>query len=192
MLVEEELEESGVSIVSDNPDSPSTAEATTESVNDEEYAISEEELYELMQEVEDELQREEAMYAEEFLNTAEYYEQLHQQELEWQIAEFEEWEAINQHNETVPCPICNDEAILEEQDWFVCPNNMQGTCPFKVSKPDINFSLADLKNSLALALETHAAHCFSPIRFVVDKRDESELTTLVALCTDCNTNNQVV
>mmetsp|Transcript_28509 Transcript_28509/g.66224 ORF Transcript_28509/g.66224 Transcript_28509/m.66224 type:complete len:206 (-) Transcript_28509:619-1236(-) len=96
MLVEEELEECGVSVVSEIPNSQTTTDSTGADVIPDEFAISEDEMYALMQEVEDELQRNEDRSQEELdaiLSFKQWDEQYKFEELAAQIAEYEEWEA---------------------------------------------------------------------------------------------------
>lgn len=127
-----------------------------------EYALSEEELYDLMQEVEEEIRRSEEELLEEVLEQ----ERCQQADLEQQIADYEEWEeSVAMHDmgvdERVVCPICCESVLHKATSQPVfCPNE---ACPLQLQ--DENLTLSELKNRLRLAFEEHSHQCHGTLSF---------------------------
>ena len=233
-LVEDELRESGVAIhvraalteiaeTSTCTDSAMVhseaimSERTTEGVEDD-YAISESELYKLMQEVEEELQRDgkfmsvstvmvcimncksltgrdallayvEAMLNEE-MEEVELCEHLRRQHMEDQIAEFQDWEAEqDQTNQVVLCPLCQEANLMQlSENGVTCPNHMNGACPLRLERTEETILLPNLRERLGTAYEKHACECTGPLQFQILQKREDDERTLVASCNMCNSN----
>lgn len=186
MVIEEELEETGISVMD------TTIESFESDAAADEYAISEAELYELMQEVEDELQRDgeflcvigvfpfsklivvavEARCYEE----AEEAERLQQEQLDAQIAEYEEWE--EHANDRVVCPLCFEGEILERPKQFQCERC--GVCVDRQHQ----FGIAALRERLEDVYVEHGSSCQATLHMALDGAEDGN--RLVALCDTCN------
>lgn len=159
LMIEEEMRQQGIGVASPcvvaNGDSGQYDGEAIPSVED--YFISEEELFDLLAEVEEEIERTEALRLEEELELARN-EQLN---LEDQIAEYEQWEEqlreedggdnaamsravaagevswSGRHvNVNVLCPICRECTLTETpRGDIVCPNHMDGSCPMQLLAP---------------------------------------------------------
>ena len=182
MLVEEELEESGVGVLPLSQSSEEGEGADDMDTGGEEYAISEEELYELMQEVEEKLQREE-------LDAAEYEEQLHMEELEHRIAEYEEWESemqVAQENSIVVCPLCQEMELVQQTNAFVCPNYAQGSCSFSIDRKSQQVTLSSLLQNLQGALVKHSDSCACNLEFTLETTGTTQQQArLIGECSGC-------
>jgi hypothetical protein len=116
------------------------------------HVLSEEELYELLQEVEEELRRSEEELMEEVLEE----ERWHKEDFDQQVAHYEEWEdsmAISGDESIVICPICC-EAVLRQHSptKIACSND---ACHFHVTGQTL--SLPDLKERLRRAFDEHSS-----------------------------------
>ena len=171
-----------------------------------EYTISEEELYELMEEVEEELRREDELFA------AERAEQLDSAELQHCIEEFQEWESGMQleerfshgeddldgldagtpeHTVSVICPICQDMELLQQQNAVVCPNT---NCPLSLCRHGKRLTLSTLLRSLQETLTLHSDECTHNLEFAIRKDEgmESEQPRLVGRCLECGWQKSVL
>jgi hypothetical protein len=217
-------------------DSPSAAAFTandsginahTSGVNTDDYNnaihanhyISEEELFELLQEVEEEMQRsEEEMY--------QMLARERENELEQQVQDFEEQQqeqeaaSINSSswNNAVPlavlCPICKEANLSETmQGGILCPNHMDGSCPFELRAGNgdahqhgLALTLENVCQQLRWVYEQHALYCHDYLSFEVNdtmihgeqqqqqqqQQGQAENTSLVAVCPSCETRMQLV
>ncbi|CAB9506326.1 expressed unknown protein [Seminavis robusta] len=217
-LVEQELRQQGVSIVT--PRKASTVSSvdalnyglTTENrtnpaaqpcsmMADEEehgFSISEQELDELLQEVEEELRRNEEELLEEMLEE----ERCQQEDMALQIAEYEEWQNTSNNTsmdeeEFVICPLCCESMLVQQQQQqqyssqshqptnmtIACPND---TCHFQITS---TMGLADLKEQLRVAFEEHSMTCPHSGTLTFDLLPPMEATEqqqLVGSCPECD------
>jgi hypothetical protein len=181
------------------------------------HYISEEELFELLQEVEEEMQR-----SEEEMHQLLAREREH--ELEQQVQDFEEQQEQDAAtidsslwNTTVPiavlCPICKEANLSEtRQGVILCPNHMDGSCPFELRAGNgdarqhgLTLTLENLCQQLRYAYEQHALYCHNYLSFEVhdntmiheehqqqQQEGQAENTSLVAVCPACETRMQLV
>jgi len=178
LLVEHELREHGVMLIS--PFADRNQQHFTPQVVD--HHISEEELFELLQEVEEEMQRSDGLYLEEMIKNARDQEQY----LENQIADYQQWEESKtvQASIQVLCPICQEANLTKTPNGdIVCPNHMDGSCAFYLADKQ-GTSLFDLRERLRQAYEQHNAHhCQNSLCFEITP----ETSELLALCSACDT-----
>ena len=182
------------------------------------HYISEEELFELLQEVEEEMQRSEEEMRQLLAREREH-------ELEQQVQDFEEHQAqeaasidSSLWNNTVPlavlCPICKEANLSETmQGGILCPNHMDGSCPFELRAGNgddarqhgLTLTLETICQQLRYAYEQHALHCHDCLSFEVhdntmindeqqqqQQQGQAENTSLVAVCPACETRMQLV
>lgn len=196
-LVQESCLESGISIVSSRYQLMNVEE------QGESYAITEEELYQLMQQVEAELQSsrlEEA--AQEYERNEEQFEQA-------MVENYYEEEDVQ--DDAVICPICN-QAFLCQQHLggndqsssstlvIACPNQMSCTCSFRIEQsPESqhDFSLSHLKERLGAVFAEHASSCSARLQFEVLENDNNgdesaSFPRLRATCQECHFNLDVL
>ena len=213
-VVEQELRQQGVAVVTpgkmkttSSVSSPTTTILPTQeaitpnnsqvfmdsSEPDECYDLSEEELYELLKEVEEEIRRNEEELLEEVLEQ----ERCQQEEIEQQIAEFEEWEeslAMHEMNpkECVICPICCESMLQRSCNKTFCPNE---ACPLQLDDNQ-GLSLAELKERLRLAFEDHSHHCGGTLIFEMGRSGKNldstqDKQTLVGSCHYCSSSFKI-
>ena len=210
LLIEEEMVQQGVSLVSPCIDSHSTPQLrsldnslTTDepmhatnllsamSAPESTYCISEDELFDLLAEVEAEIERTESSQLDEMLEFANGS----QEDLENRIAEYQEWE----HESLVRgiiCPLCHEADLTQLHDRFVCPNSMDQSCPFDLANTQ-GLSLEDLRERLQVAYDEHASYCNGNLSFEMAKDNMTgfrslECQSLVATCSSCESTLQIV
>jgi Replication protein A interacting C-terminal len=117
------------------------------------HVLSEEELYELMQEVEEELRRSEEELVEEVLEEEERW---HMEDIDQQVAHYEEWEeslAMSSDENIVICPICCEAFLRQHSPTEIeCSND---ACHFHITGQTL--SLPDLKERLRSAFDEHSS-----------------------------------
>lgn len=144
------------------------------------HYISEEELFELLQEVEEEMQRSEEEMYQLLAREREY-------ELEQQVQDFEQQQEQEQEAAStdvslwnftaapvaVLCPICKEANLSETmQGGILCPNHMDGSCPFELRAGNghglaLALTLENLCQQLRYAYEQHALYCHDYLSFEV-------------------------
>lgn len=183
--------------------SPSSSSSTL-LVLDGEYCMTEEEWYELLQDVEDDLKRAEEAQLDDMLDDERRY-------LEEQVADYERWQEQEEEDRrrgrcvvdgdgadhislsfghAVVCPLCQDAPLAQTPDGsLTCPNRMDGSCPLHLeARPGL--SLSSLRHSLAAAFDEHnnaaaaSQGCLTPLRFEAVSRPAGG-TSLVAYCPSC-------
>ena len=165
-----------------------------------EYVISEEELYDLLQEVEEEMRRSE----EELLEDVVEQERCQQEEIDQQIAEYEEWEDsvalhdLKNEEDCVLCPICCESMLQRSspQGTVSCPND---ACKLRLGSCSRDLPLAELKERLRLAFEGHSVQCSGTLTFeMLPTNSESgecmqqESHQLVGSCHRCDTISSII
>ena len=143
--------------------------------------LSEEELLSLLEELEDEMAKVEAMRIQEGLD-------IQQQEidyLEGQIADFYYYhhnESSNDDEASVLCPVCRQNTIIESEGELVCPNSMDHeSCTFRIPKTDtIIISLSVLREQLRKCLDGHSSHCEGDLN--VSCNENGRLEAFCPLC----------
>lgn len=139
------------------------------------YSMTEEEWIELIQEVEEEMERAEALQLEQALELDRSEEQYWQE----QIAHFDEHEYndyddddYHDYNDgtqvTVVCPICHEANLTETTHGdVVCPNHMDGSCLLHLS-PRNGLTRQSLCHALSLAYQEHARYCNGNLFFEME------------------------
>jgi len=174
-----------------------------------EYSISMDEVYGLLKDVEEEMQREEARLLEE-LKAMEQQQILEQRRMEEQIADFEQHSTMQmqqqyQHpavstgntvttgsSDTLTCPVCNaGNLIRTPANVIICPNTDNGQCNLRLDVTCEGLSLANLRELLCRACSEHGATgCTGTLRF--RSADQFGMTTLMAGCETCNASTMIV
>jgi len=177
-LIQEELENSGVTV----GNAESKKRKDPEELD--ECFFSEDDLYQLMQEVEEELQRDEERLVEELEEFERYEEQFRKL-----IADYEDWEV--EPTQAVLCPVCKEANLVQEEAVIACPNHGSGDCSLCIEVPSELFSLRDLRDKLGVAFGEHDVSCRGLLEVHVRQPLEYEQPTppaLVAQCHMCQTN----
>lgn len=184
-------------------DVDSATSATSEPNNEPNvnHFISEEELFELLEQVEEEIQRTDALRLEEVLQLADNEQTM----LEEQVRDFEEWQATEQslsehvQQSSVLCPVCREANLSETmQGGIICPNHMDGSCPLELTPTatTVNahhndhghgqqydhgqqygqhgLTLHHLCEQLRMAYEEHASYCQDYLSFEVTTSTTSD------------------
>jgi Replication protein A interacting C-terminal len=141
------------------------------------HFLSEAELFELLEEVENEMQLNNEQHLEEILHQA----QNEMQYWEHQVTDYEQWQSDQQKIEStaVLCPICQDANLTQHSDGSIlCPNAMDGSCSARLT---FDSSLPELQHMIRSTYEEHSLHCHNHLVFRV--ADDSRL---VATCSSCN------
>lgn len=153
---------------------------------DGEYKISQEEFADLLNDVTEELQREDELLEEEMWEM-ERAEAMERERLLHQIDDFDSWEELHQQQQQqqqpstyisplanlnsplVTCPICNSCYLMETpHDGIKCTNN---NCTFQLDIAHEGLTLNHLQNQLAAIYEDHSRICPSGIlKFRMEKR----------------------
>lgn len=144
------------------------------------HFITEDELFELLAEVEQEIEREDALHLDEMIEIA-----LHERDyLQDQVMDFERWEESKQQNEeidsamTVLCPICHDANLIQSTGRsIVCPNRMDGSCSMNLD--NVTIVLSELQEKISMAFEQHSFNCNNCLSFQIQEGH------LRAICPDC-------
>ena len=205
-LIEEELEESGV-LVGESRKRKGLEEFLVE----EEYSISEDDLYALMQEVEEELQRDGTWYAprDEFQldSTAELMpplpltvedrlleelEELDRYEEQFRelIEDYDDWDDPVDTN--LVCPVCIGGYLRQSESIITCSNYMSGNCSLCIETPSDVYTLGNLRDQLGVAFAEHDVSCSGRLEIQVHRslsEDSGQsLPSLVGQCQTCETN----
>lgn len=126
--------------------------------------ISEEELYKLLEEVEQEMDREQDLLVDDIMQRAENERRY----LEEQVHDYEQWEEImdQQHDDVVPCPVCHADhlSVTDNGQTIICPNTMDGSCSLIIPcdstrRNNEPVALHELQAILQQAYEAHSLHC---------------------------------
>ena len=163
------------------------------------HYISEQELFELLEEVEAEIEKAETLRIDEVLQ----YEERGQLDLEERISEFQTWSEeslkIRESYETVLCPICCESNLQQDTSTgrIVCPNVMDGSCSFDLPNQH-KILLETLKEFLRVVLEEHGSYCNERLSFYVargvngaDSMIQDQDGLLIASCYSCGTNKTI-
>ncbi|GFH46167.1 hypothetical protein CTEN210_02641 [Chaetoceros tenuissimus] len=199
-LIQEQLKVSGTTVVSNNfgyttpvkysyptAQNWNKAQSMTDDTDAVDY-ITEEELFTLMQEVEEDLKRDEEQYY------AEQMELIHQEELanqhlvEDQIASFEE--TTNQSiQQCISCPLCHRESLFMDNNGKVyCQqtSNQVGNASCKLANRIELEEVSDLdglRNKLGMAFQEHSTFCQGILQFdIVDIDGTFGMYTGCATC----------
>jgi hypothetical protein len=185
------------------------------------HYISEEELFELLQEVEEEMQRGEEEMHQLLANERELELEQQVQEFEQQkeaaFAESSSWNTVKPlAPRAVLCPICKEANLSETmQGGIVCPNHIVGSCPFELrgghAQRQHGLTLTRLCQQLRRAYEQHAKYCHDFLSFEVattaatnndmmiyteqqqqQQPGQVKNNSLVAVCPACETRMQLV
>ena len=169
-----------------------------------EYSISMDEVYVLLKDVEEEMQREEARLLEE-LHAMEQQQILDQRRMEEQIADFEQHSALELRRQqlhqqmetsaaidTLTCPVCNSgNLIFTPASVIICPNTENRQCNLRIDVTFEGLSLANFRELLCRACSEHGATgCKGTLRF--QTTEQFGMTTLMAGCEKCKVSTMIV
>lgn len=170
-------------------DDPSSYENLLPRVN---HFITEEELYELLTEVQNELDLDEANHNEQIFAMAQHEMENFQSQVndyeEWQDKKCGEQEIDCDSSLSVSCPICFRGTLIQHQSPFdfsdsgrciLCPNSIDGSCSLRLENPSAA-SLFDLHGRLQWVCSNHSASCNSSVTFQIVHQQ------LCAACRFCN------
>jgi len=179
-------------------------------LQDGEYKISKEEFEELLNDVTEELQKEDELLEEEIWEL-ERAEAMERERLIHQIDDFESWEEqrlqqnpnpstyispllSNSKNLTSPlvtCPICNSSSLMETpHDGIKCTNAPNG-CTFQLDIMHEGLTLNHLQDQLRTVYEEHSAVCTSgALSFRIEERVGMKM--LMAKCDVCSADEVVL
>lgn len=154
---------------------------SNENVPKAQHFISEEELYELLEEIEREMEREQALLVDDMLERVENERQY----FEESVIDFQHWEEMQHHqDDAVPCPICHQANLMLSGDgsMIICPNSMDGSCSLELCNDPRNSNLQtlhDLRHKLQQVYEEHSLQCHHFLTF------SSQNGRLQANCSAC-------
>eukprot|EP00578_Thalassiosira_sp_NH16_P021481 CAMPEP_0181103968 /NCGR_PEP_ID=MMETSP1071-20121207/15166_1 /TAXON_ID=35127 /ORGANISM="Thalassiosira sp., Strain NH16" /LENGTH=413 /DNA_ID=CAMNT_0023187113 /DNA_START=98 /DNA_END=1339 /DNA_ORIENTATION=- len=170
-----------------------------------EYIISQQEFAELLNDVTEELQREDELLEEEIWEL-ERAEAMERERLMHQIDDFESWEELEQQQRNsqpntyisplaaldtplITCPICNSSSLMETPHGGIkCVNAdaaMPGNCTFQLDVTHEGLTLNHLESLLRSSYEMHSQICPTGVlRFRVEKRVGASF--LMAKCEVCS------
>ncbi|GAX12306.1 hypothetical protein FisN_1Hu238 [Fistulifera solaris] len=149
------------------------------------HFISEEELFELLAELEMEMDAADLDDYEQMLALADVEER----ELEERILQYQHDEDLDgsDFHESVLCPLCTDALLRQEQNGaFVCPNTMDSSCDLNIPN-QLGLTLPSFKDRLQEAYEQHAVYCSQNLSFQVGPCPPNEAMHLFAICIPCET-----
>lgn len=146
------------------------------------YCMTEDEWIELLEEVEEEMERAKAQWLDQVIEDE-------RNQIEQQVADFEYWQEADGEEEGVFCPVCKDASLSLSMDGsIVCPNAMDGSCAVQLSyRPGLD--LDTLRSLLSSAYEQHGRHCLEPLGFDTVVRGPE--TMLRAVCLECQTCHEI-
>jgi Replication protein A interacting C-terminal len=150
------------------------------------HFITEEELFELLAEVEQEIERNEALHLDEMIELARHESEY----LQDQVSDFERWEESKQQYNSdstiaVLCPLCHGENLIQTPDLSIlCPNRMDGSCSMQLDNAVL--TLHDLEARMRTAFEEHALYCHN---YMCCQIQEGQLR---ATCSVCDTMMEIV
>ena len=149
------------------------------------HYISEEDLYELMNELEQEMEREQAFLVDDMLQKAENERRY----LAEQVLDYEQWEEIMhpQSNDVVPCPVCHEENLVlaDNGQTILCPNTMNGLCSLTIScctTTANNNELTTLHNLQARLRQAYEAHSLRCHHFLSFRMQDGQLWAYCSAC----------
>lgn len=145
------------------------------------HYITEDELFDLLEEIEEEIQRERSNGFEEMIDIA-------RQDLEDQVADFELWQESKLRQDdnatgSFLCPVCRDaHLMITSSGSLVCPNHMDGSCSMNLRGLH-GHTLMDVQDRLREAFENHSAQCSKIL--CVSMVDTGNQANLVGFCDYC-------
>lgn len=170
-------------------------EALPSNNDDDVLVMTEDEVFDLMEEIEREWKQQNEKLLEEEMDRIEN----EQQALYATIADYERDEAvINDGDAVVLCPLCQEANLTTSQcteigDDIVCPNQMDESCSLRLEARS-GLDLSSLRERLAQTISSHAEICNCTITFQMSHEYTSEdchLALLWGTCSVCGTRSCV-
>jgi hypothetical protein len=236
-LVEEELRAKGVSVFSTPQPGglgsvpkygmaktlfAGTERSSNQMVEDMvDHAISMDEVYALMRDVEEELQREEARLLEE-LHAMEQQQIMEQRRMEEQIADFEQHTSMQMQqqiaaaigssvpsmagvgagaagasatpaaNDSLPCPVCTAaNLIYTPANVIICPNTDNGRCNLRLDVAREGLTMSNFRDLLCRACIEHSS-TGCPGTLRFQMMAQFGMTNLLAGCEQCKASTMIV
>jgi hypothetical protein len=179
--LEQELTNRGIALISPCQEGVESVRRRLDPCVAASHFITEDELFELLQEVEDEMQRTESLHLEEMFSLQRDEEEFMQN----QIADFEHWQESQDQTECgVLCPLCQEcyVSFSSADTLLVCPNRMDGSCSFQIAASSQR-PLETLKEQLQLLFDQHSTFCEHTLRFeCIPTNDRAQI---IATCSSC-------
>ena len=168
-------------MIGEDPDSESTGHLTPTA----HHFISEEELFDLLAEIEMEMDAADVDHYEDMLALADVEER----EFEDRITDFQQ--QVDHDNpdldEGVLCPLCKDAFVRQERHGsLICPNTMDSSCDLYITNR-LGLTLTNFKQRLQEAYEQHALYCSENLSFQTGPCPLDEAMHLFAVCIPCET-----
>lgn len=158
---------------------------------DEMYCITEEDFFSLMDELDEELKKEEEYVTEE-LRIIQEREAIEEMLL---LEQIESFDRMDLGGKFVPCPVCQSGHLSKDvcSGSISCSNNVCSLSPKHCptwKEFGKNTAVEDVKNTLGLTYEKHAIHCNGILRFEMGSLNEQN--GLIVLCNKCSCKDLVV
>lgn len=148
------------------------------------HFISEEELFELLAEIEEEMDAADVDHYEEMLALADVEER----EFEDRVSDFQQRGDLITSDlvEGILCPLCKDAFVKRERHGLICPNTMDSSCDLFITNR-LGLTLTNFKERLKEAYEQHASYCSENLSFQTGPCPFNEVICLFAVCVPCET-----
>lgn len=146
------------------------------------HTLTEDDLFEILREVEEELRLDEEIFLEEVLKAEDDF-------IEDTVADYEHWQETKKCDEQIPCPICQTSklAIDSLRAEIYCTDEF---CPFRKRAEMVQAPLAFFRDQLSRIHEIHSDKCSSPIRFQIRSASNGGCILMV-ICEACNLSYEV-
>ena len=146
------------------------------------HYITEDELFDLLQDIEDEIERERMQSLEDILDIT-------SNDLYDRIAYYEQWEDTTFDDNTAACPLlcplCQETNLLPTATGgLVCPNHMDGSCSMILNELS-GINVDNLRDRLAHTFEEHGILCNYKLVFGINHN------RLVGHCDFCSANYSI-
>eukprot|EP00980_Cylindrotheca_fusiformis_P003137 scaffold721_cov131-Cylindrotheca_fusiformis.AAC.27 len=139
--------------------------------------LTEDDLFEILREVEEELRADDETFLEEVLEAEDNY-------LQNEINDYEKWEDAMEPDSCVACPLCKTSFLtFATEKGIVCSDDF---CPLRIGSRDAEHEepLTSLKCKLEMLHESHASYCCDALEFTVSSCKNG--VVLQARCQSCN------
>lgn len=141
------------------------------------HTLTEEDLFEILREVEEEMRLNDELFLEEVLEAESSF-------LNDAVADFENWQDSKDKNQHVPCPICQtSNLVLSSPEEISCSDEF---CPFRTRAEKVPAPLGFFRDQLINIHETHSSQCSSPLAFQMRSASNHHGCILLASCKSCN------
>jgi len=142
--------------------------------------LTDDDLYDLLLEIEEELRLDDEVLLEEVLEEE-------RTSLEYQVNEYEDWEFCLHQEGRVVCPLCTASCLcLSQTGDIYCDDEY---CPMRIRPFDQRNPLLAFKNYLGELFEEHSKRCQDQLVFTACTNQKG--VSVFAFCTSCNLHRQL-